>query len=90
MGICDSNKNNNGITNNTQTATIPQNTQIPTPQNTVSNLKQNLDSINETEKNEDNIDIGRPSNADRRYTLGSSINMDDSIGYNQTRNTYAN
>ena len=89
MGICDSSKNNNGIANNTQTATISQNAQIPTPQNTVSNLKQNLETNNEIEQNGENIDIERPSNLDKRYTLGSSINMDDSIGYNQTRNTYA-
>ena len=32
----------------------------------------------------------KPSNIDRHCSLGSSLNNEYSIRYNQTRNTYAN
>ena len=110
MGICDSAKNQNAVPNNTQTnitnqiQTTNNQTSVPetTIQNSIDQLKQNLNSNtnNNIQQNtinkqipqsvEDNdIDNDRPSYIDRGASIGSSVRNEDSIGYNQTRNTLA-
>ena len=103
MGICDSSKNQaqTPIANNTQTAGITSQVQTSLSQqpvqNVTSNVEQNINSninlvnnnanlINGNEQN----DIDRPSDINRNVSLGSSIKNEDSIGYNQTRETLAN
>ena len=75
--------------------TVPQNTLIPTPQNTLSNSQKrntlntnnNTNGKNQITQNMDNLD--RPSNIDRHVSIGSSVKMkdDDSPDFIQTRNS---
>ena len=103
MGCCESYSNKKAINNNAQNpnpATITTKTQQNIPKTTVqrnTNVGEKFvsNNINNNPQNGVNKqisnvmeDIDRPSNTGRRVSLGSSINMDDSIGYNQTRNTY--
>ena len=100
MGICDSNKNQaqTPFANNTQPATIttqPQTSLSHQPvQNVTSNVEQNINSNINLINNDANLvngnDIDRPSNINRSVSLGSSVKNEDSIGYNQTRETLAN
>ncbi len=69
-------------------------------QNIDSNTKfiiNNKNTINEIEQGEINKQVSKfleendkPSNIDRHCSMGSSLKNEDSIGYNQTRNTFAN
>ena len=103
MGICESSNNQKAINNNAQNptpATTTTKTQQNIPKTTVQRninagdkfVSNNINNIPQNGENKQisNFleDIDRPSNIDRNVSLGSSINMDDSIGYNQTRNTY--
>ena len=89
MGICDSSNNKNVLPNNTQTNIQISNNQTSLTQTPTSKLNQNLNSnpnIN-TNKGFQTVDDDRPSFIDRHVSMGSSVNNEDSIGYNQTRNT---
>ena len=104
MGICDSNKNQNAIVNNTGQATITSQVQTSVQQpiqNVTSKVEQNVNSNANLINNNVNIINGnvqpniveendRPSNINRSISLGSSVRNEDSIGYNQTRETLAN
>ena len=100
MGICDSNKNQTPIANNIEPSTETNQVQT-TPsqqpiQNVTSKVEQNINSNTDIINNNANItngneqnEIDRPSNINRSASLGSSVKNEDSIGYNQTRETYA-
>ena len=99
MGICDSSNKQPPVPQNTLTPPLPQDTRIPTPQNTLSksrrnnllNSEQNINQINQFRQNMNNENAeDRPSNINRYVSLGSSINMndDDSVDNIQTRPTY--
>ena len=87
------------ISQNTQVVETPQNKVTHLEQNINTNTKINTNNTNTVSgAGEDVInkqvsnnleDIDLYSNRDRNISLGSSINMDDSIGCDQTRNTYA-
>ena len=94
---------NTPIANISQTPSpesIPQNTVPKLEQNINSNTKfitNNTNSLNATEQAELNKQLSqfledneKQSDRNRSVSMGSSINNDDSIGYNQTRNTVVN
>ena len=94
---------NTPIANISQTPSpepIPQDTVQKLEQNINSNTKlitNNTNPLNATEQAEINKQISqfiedneKQSDRDKTISMGSSINNDDSIGYNQTRNTVIN
>ena len=92
MGICDSSNNKNVLPNNTQTNIQISNNQTSLTQNPTSKLNQNLNSnpninTNKGFQTQNLVDDDRPSFIDRHVSMGSSVINEDSIGYNQTRNT---
>ena len=89
--------NNQNISNAIQTNN--QNVASKLEQNINSNTKfiTTNNAISGTEQNEINKQISqfledndKPSDVDRHCSMGSSVSNEDSIGYNQTRNTVAN
>ena len=93
MGICDSNNHQNILPNNIQTNIQTLNNQTSLNQKTVQNpsskLNQNFNSNSNINNNKvlqtQNLeDDDRPSYIDRHVSMGSSLNNEDSIGYNQT------
>ena len=86
---------NNPQSNRNTNTGIGVNQPQPTIPTVKDNSKDNFIRFREPTSNQAGInqqiskDIDRPSNIDRHASLGSSINMndDDSVGYNQTRNT---
>ena len=97
MGVCESNKNQKAISNNTQNVpntTTPvnktqattlvnnRNTAVPQSSNNKV-ITNNRNTISGEEQKNDGVSF------DRNVSMGSSLNNEDSIGYIQTRNTVA-
>ena len=90
--INNQNKTNAIQTNNQNVASkldqnINSNTKFITTNNAISGTEQNEINKQISQFLEDN---DKPSNIDRHCSMGSSVSNEDSIGYNQTRNTLAN
>ena len=104
MGICDSNKNQaqTPIANNTQPSAITSQVQTSLSQqpvqNVTSTVEQNINTDTNVLNNNDNLINGNEQNDfDRLGTMNAGISIQDevkadeeSISYNQTRETHAN
>ena len=105
MGICESNKNQNLAGNAAQNVPVNNtNTNPSVPQSAVvqngQKLQQNINANTQLITNNTNAIVGEQQKKvnnqdnegisfDRNVSMGSSLNNEDSIGYNQTRNTVA-
>ena len=103
MGICDSNKNQaqTPIANNTQPSAITSQVQTSLSQqpvqNVTSTVEQNINTDTNVLNNNDNLINGneqnyldRPGTMNSGMSIGEEVRNEDSIGYNQTRDTLAN
>ena len=103
MGICDSNKNQaqTPIANSTQPPAITSQVQTSLSQqpvqNVTSTVEQNINTDTNVLNNNDNLingneqnDLDRPGTMNSGMSIGEEVRNEDSIGYNQTRDTLAN
>ena len=103
MGICESNKNQNLVGNTAQNSpvnntnpSLPQSTAVKNGQKLEQNINANTqlitnnkNEISEEQQKKINNQDNEGVSFDRNVSMGSSLNNEDSIGYNQTRNTVA-
>ena len=103
MGVCESNKNQKAMTNNTQnvpnrttqTSTLVNNATTPLPQSSnnkvITNNRNTLNGVEQQKilKQASQLKNNDEQSIDRDVSMGSSLNNEDSIGIIQTRNTVA-